>query len=89
MRTHFFKVKPLSDESLMYSTMLLSTISRLKSCGFKSSPIIMKNGLQKVEFLSTLIVKKGAKNQITDNQKGKQFLYKQQKVKLSTPMTLI
>ena len=32
----FFKVKPLSDESLMYSRMLLSTVSRLKSWGFKA-----------------------------------------------------
>ena len=37
MRTHFFKVKPLSDESLMYSTMLLSPVSRLLSWGLKAS----------------------------------------------------
>ena len=74
----FFKVKPLSDESLMYSTMLLSPVSRLKSWGFKSSPVVnynLKNekNVKKLNFCQLWQVQK---NQIMDNnQRGYQFLY--------------
>ena len=61
----------------MYSTMLLSPVSRLKSWEFKSSPIVnyLKNekNVKKLNFCQLWQVQK---NQIMDNnQRGYQFLY--------------